>query len=310
MSTDKVEQAAKRMMHIFQGRTDVYGGDEGRAIYRPLNIGTVMLHLLGNTGVGVYPYIHTDSDPIVYWGCCDIDTGDWSEAYMLAVALQGMGLKPWVERSRSKGWHIWIFVDQGVTPAQMRRCLKVAYQAIGLPAKEANPKSETLRPNQLGNYVRLPYKGGWHNHVTRQCMMIGWGPTCDGGVFSLQGFLGEPDDQIFSDRNKIIHWANKWYQPPSKFDGVLDLEAAMSDEQTATLVAGLPYGVRYLWENGPKEADRSATLQALAYNIARLGVPPVDCFWLIKTADRMWGKYHLRVDGDGYLADICERAYK
>jgi hypothetical protein len=59
-----------------------------------------------------------------------------------------MDIEPHIERSRSKGWHIWVFASHPVTAKAMRRALKVAYAAIELPAKEANPKSETLNVGQ------------------------------------------------------------------------------------------------------------------------------------------------------------------
>lgn len=293
----------------FAGRTDAWGGDEGRAVWQPLTDKLVKAHLLGSTGIGIYP-IHQrtmDDEPLrVRWGCCDIDTGDWREAYRLGYALEGMGMLPWIERSRSKGWHIWVFAEDWVEAWEMRRALKVAYSAIGLPAKEANPKSEHLRPNQLGNYVRLPYKGWFAegNKPTRQVMMKNFDSKHDGEVMSFEEFMATPKGVATS---TIRKWAAKWHEP--KRTVTVNVEELLSDEKLVQLADRMKPFTRKVWAEGPKNADRSATLQALAYELQKQGFDPQECFQLIAAADRMWGKYHLRHDGEGYITDIVERVY-
>lgn len=313
-----------RFYNLFDGRHDVYGGDDGRAIYQPYNEATALRHLEGIEGIGVYPCMHAhDGNLWVKWGCCDIDTGDWNEAFMLATALQGMGLRPWIERSRSKGWHVWVFVNSWIPASDMRRCLKVAYSAIDLQAKEANPKQETLRENQLGNYVRLPYKAGLIINPERQCMMAEWNRYSDGVVLTFPQFIEGKDQRFqsawgdpytwkhpgfYSDTNVVSRWAAKWYERPKQLEVSTETPAYPS-AQVIDIAARLPQNTGRVWKWGPKTADRSATLQAIAFQCARSGFKPADTYQLILDADRRWGKYHQRPDGEGYIADIVERAY-
>lgn len=299
--------AADMMMHTFAGRTNAWGGDEGRAIWQPVTHQLVQGHLEGTTPIGIYPIREraTDDEPLlVRWGCCDIDTGDWSEAYMLGRALESMRLEPWVERSRSKGWHIWVFATDWVEAWEMRRALKVAYSAIGLAAKEANPKSEKLRQSQLGNYVRLPYKGWYAGSQTRQVMMTNFDRNHDGEVMSLEEFLTETKG-VSTDT--IKHWASKWHEPKRTVN--VSVESLLDDKQLANLANRMKHKTRTVWQNGPVKADRSATLQALAYALSLQGFNPQETYQLIYAADLMWGKYHQRHDGEGYIADIVERVY-
>ena len=264
-------------------------------------------HLDGSQGIGIYPIRErstVDDLLVVQWGCCDIDTGDWNEAYRLGYALEKMGLEPWVERSRSKGWHIWVFADDWVEAWVMRRALKVAYGAIDLRAKEANPKSESLRPDQLGNYVRLPYKGGLNTLVDRQCMMKNISRTSDGVPMSLDEFMDSP---VGVPTERLKEWAAKFYEPPRKHH--VSVETLLSDEGLALLAARMKRQTRNVWENGPQKADRSATLQALGHAFANQGFTIQECFQLVHAADRMWGKYHERANGDDYIVDIVERCY-
>lgn len=296
-----------RMYDTFIGRTDAWGGDDGRAIWQPVTKTLVAGHLDGSQGIGIYPIrqrANEDSPLLVKWGCCDIDTGDWNEAFTLGLALERMGLEPWIERSRSKGWHLWVFADEWVHAWEMRRALKVAYNVIGLPAKEANPKSEHLRVEQLGNYVRLPYKGGLVSTPERQVMMKNISRRTDGEPMSLDEFVETPKGVS---AGIIKDWASKYYEPPRKTK--VAVEDMLNDEALALLASRMDPRTYQVWANGPKNADRSATLQALGHAFAKQGYTPQECFQLVSAADRMWGKYHERSNGDGYIVDIVERCY-
>lgn len=298
---------AHGLYDLFRGRTDAYGGDDGRAIWKPVTVELVQGHLDGTEAIGIYPIeqrANDDDRMLVRWGCCDIDTGEWREAYMLCVALQGMGATPYVERSRSKGWHVWVFAEDWVEAWEMRRMLKVAYKAIDLAAKEANPKSESLRASQLGNYVRLPYKG-WTPDSTRQVMMKNWSVTSDGVPMEPREFF---DTVVKTPTGTIRKWAAKWYEPPRVT--VVSTETLLEDADLKVLADRMDCHTYKLWAEGPKKADRSETLLALAFALRNKLFTPQECYQLVHAADRMWGKYHLRPDGDNYIADIVERAYK
>ena len=292
----------QKFIDIFSGRQDAYGSDHGSAIWRAPTHDDYVRHLEGVDGMGIYPVRPTALGPTVRWGCCDIDTGDWQEAYMLAVALSGMGLKPHIERSRSKGWHIWIFSDDWVPAATMRRCLKVAYAAIDLPAKEANPKSENLRPDQLGNYVRLPYKSAAIMRVERQTMMKGWGRNNDGSPLPLQDFLSMSFTDLYSEATAIARWAAKWHEPKRR-------DIYVSHENTADAVGlanRLPSTWKQTWLTG-EVRDRSATFVAMAYDLAKRGWQPQDVFDILWNCP--WNKYRDRNNGEVYVQDIVERAF-
>lgn len=300
---EELSDATTRFADVFCGNGRAYGGDEGRAVWATVNVTTYERHLTGQEPMGIYPVVHTpDERTIVKWGCCDIDTGDWNEAYMLATALQGMGFRVWVERSRSKGWHLWVFSDAWVDAKTMRRALKVAYAAIGLPAKEANPKSENLRPNQLGNYVRLPYKSGLVvPKPERQTMVGGWDRHNDGVPMSFTDFISTPDVLMFTDHRKIHYWASKWYEPPRKH-----IHVEVDDTDVLALAAVLPTDWRDTWREG-NVRDRSATFVAMAHNLAKMGWQPQDVFTILWGCP--WNKYRDRNDGVGYVQDIVERAF-
>jgi len=306
------------MFIIFTGRIDSYGQDVpkdgdpaagGMRVDQPLTLRHLEGHLRGEIGIGVYPTYH-DANGVLWasWGCCDIDTGDWTEAYQLATALRAMGMVPHIERSRSKGWHIWIFPETDVEAWEMRRALKVAYAAIELPAKEANPKSEQLKPGQVGNYVRLPYKGfmvgGFDEMRARQCFMVGWDAKNEGFPIGATDWLYEFDSSFLTNTNTIKDWAKRYVEPPRKH--IVNLEG-LDEPETAALVSKLPGDLKLFVQNGPIN-DRSAGLVALGHKLRQQKYTAKEIYSVLSVADAVWGsKYGSRPDGDKWLIDIVER---
>lgn len=310
-----LSKLAQKMFYVFAGRLDAYGQDTGAdgkggmRVDAPLTPQIIENHLKGKHGVGVYPTWHADDGTLMAsWGCCDIDTGDWSEAYALATTLRAMGMVPHIERSRSKGWHVWVFPEADVTAAQMRRALKVAYQAIELPAKEANPKQETLKPGQVGNYVRLPYKGvtkpGNVMVTERQTFMSGWDARSDGVPVSASDWLYEYDNSFTTPKAIVEEWAARWKEPPRKHIVELD---AMSEEQLKATIGHLPGDLYLFVKNGP-QSDRSAGLVALAHKLRAQGYTAKEIYGVITVAHSQWGsKYQNHHNPEKYLLDIVER---
>lgn len=300
-----------KMLDLFGGRMDAWGQDvlidgkmTGRAKHGPVTHDLMLDHLHGRQGVGIYPMWQQNDEWWVKWGCCDIDTGDWSEAYGLATVLRSMGFTPFVERSRSKGWHVWVFADSPVQASAMRRALKVAYATIDLQAREANPKSERLRDGQLGNYVRLPFKGALVEPTDRQVMMTGWDADGDGLPVRVADWFNGFDANMRIHPETIRYWASKWKEPTKKhFDN-----PQLSEEQLRRTFKTMNRDLFDFVANGPKGAgDRSEALVALAFKCKRFGYTPEEIYGIVDAADQRWGKYHLRPDGQEYLLDIVER---
>lgn len=303
-----VEMLEHKMLHLFGGRMDAYGLDGDPhpvAVRGQVTHELIRDHLEGRQGVGIYPMWHQAERWWVKWGCCDIDTGDWSEAYGLAVCLRAMGFAPFVERSRSKGWHVWVFSDGPVEAKNMRRALKVAYATVGLQAREANPKAESLRPDQLGNYVRLPFKGALQGEVLeRQVFTQGWDQDSDGIPVSVATWFNEFESGFRAHPSMVEYWADKWKEPERQ----RMTKPQVSEAQLRTMFRGMRKDLFDFVRDGPPgDGDRSEALVALAFKLKRAGYSPQEIYSVVDAADRRWGKYHLRPDGEIYLLDIVER---
>ena len=69
-------------------------------------------HLKDSPAIGVYPLVAQDDGIKVWWGCVDFDEGieeSYIHAKNLREVLKQLGVTSWVERSRSKGFHVWVF---------------------------------------------------------------------------------------------------------------------------------------------------------------------------------------------------------
>lgn len=158
---------------IFTGRVDAFGTDEGKCVRKPVTLDTYRAHLEGQRAIGIYPLL---DDGTVRFCCGDIDTAkkghandasdraalDGGRTLIAQLAKYGVVTGVYLERSRSRGTHVWLFFQRPVPAYTARRLLQAAALACGVSV-EVFPKQDTLSPNEtparLGNYINLPYVG-------------------------------------------------------------------------------------------------------------------------------------------------------
>jgi hypothetical protein len=148
------------MCRLFAGRTDAVGATSGGCVR--ISGATDFLdamrrHLNGEAGMGAYCFL---PDGTTTWGCIDIDTSDIGLSRNIMRLLAKLGVTSWLEVSRSKGYHVWLFASSPVPVKVMRDAQLAVGQMLGADLKECNPKQYTLPDGAIGNYVRLPYLGG------------------------------------------------------------------------------------------------------------------------------------------------------
>jgi hypothetical protein len=288
-------------IQLFRGRGDVYGHDEGRCVKEKLTVQHWERHLLGEHGIGIYPAVPTSTEPICAWGCTDIDVEDHSQALLLQQTLQVAGITSWVEKSRSKGYHVWIFTTAPVSATAMRNMQLVAHQVADMDPKEVNPKQTDVTAHKYGNYVRLPYMGGAVHTPDRRVII-----TDQQTPIPLDVFL----DEAASSANtpEMIMQIASMYQPPKQQHVVIDISDPSNDlAEGMRTISPLGY---VIWRDGPLEGrDRSRTLVRLAHLCKDSEMSPSACSMVIRDADRRWGKFHERPNGDMEIDKIVQRVY-
>lgn len=286
---------------LFRGRGDVYGHEEGRCVKEPLTTDIFAGHLTGMTlPIGVYPIVPLRGGFHVVWGCSDIDIEDLPMARRIQQALEAAGIVSWVERSRSKGYHVWVFAAGLVPASDMRRMLLLAHQVAEVPAREVNPKQEVLTGGNYGNYVRLPYPNIYDLGTDKRRVLDQYDQPIPFEQFVMDAHAtrNQPED--------IARIAALWV-PPKPTVAVRNLEVCESVDEALRKLS--PLG-KVIWRDGPLEGrDRSSTLTKLAHECVRSGMNPSETKVLITDADLRWGKYHMRPNGEMEIDKLVVRVF-
>jgi hypothetical protein len=312
------EPYVKAFATLFAGNGTAYGTEDGGCVRSAPTLDILNDHLFGSKWIGIYPCDRDQAgDLYCKWGCVDYDEGDevsFEKAKRLIFALRAIGIPAYPERSRSKGWHVWVFAAEPVLAATMRRALLAACQVAQAESKEVNPKSEELPEGSLGNYVRLPYPCGPKNEGRRMVYsQVDSGEWFDSnedrGIWSpmpLEDFLQRV--QLASPARLEVA-AARWRQPPTVPLSTVGL--SQDEDEPEALLRLLP-GLAYtIWKEGPLDgADRSSTLLRFAREVHAYGFTPEQAFQLLCSADRRWGKYLARPGGEREIEKIVRRFYQ
>lgn len=285
--------AIETFKDLFSGRQDHYGTWTGGSVKGELTYGRFGKHLYGEELIGIYPM---RNDSMVKWGCSDIDIDDIDSARNLQTALKVKDIPSYVEKT-VKGYHVWVFAEDWIPAAIMRRALLSAHQAIKYPAKEVNPKQEEA--TGLGNYVRLPYPNGINELPATRYVMFDTADT----AMTLNQFLASA--KYNRAPLNLLQPLAELYKPPRR--------AMVEPAPNAPIQWSLKYINGYIaniWRNGPVSGgDRSTTLVRMVHYMREFGTPINHAYNILVDADKRWGKFHERPDAVVHLTKIIEDAY-
>ena len=263
-------------------------------------------HLYRGPSIGVYPLFLSENDFWVYWGCVDWDTGPTESlihARNVREALRQLGVAAWVERSRSKGFHLWVFFDGAQPAVDVRRGLIAVCGLVDAPTTEVNPKQVELSERGWGNGVRLPY-GHLRNPGGYNEMVNGNGtPT----RVHVRAFTAEATaTRATTDAWKPVR---SLWKPPER-----PRRGPMGVTPTTGPLEGLAAFLRGLGPEpspGKPHGDRSVALWKLACAMTRQGYARATVLAELRAADIEWGrKFADRPDGDQQLEQLLDRAHR
>lgn len=294
------DSQVKRFMRLFRGRLDAYGSEEGGCVKQSVTEELFKEHLAGTTPIGIYPIVPHHGEYWCVWGCSDIDIEDYSLAVNLQAALNAAGVYAHIERSRSKGYHVWVFTDRPVLAKDMRRMFLAAHQVADIPPREVNPKQETLVGASYGNYVRLPY-AGVDTPTDKRRILHGYDQP-----IHIDEFLNLAE--VYLTPKETVERLASFYKPPV---------ATVQFNENYVPCESLPDAMRKLsplgkviWRDGPLPTkDRSSTLAKLGHECVRSGLNPSETKVVVTDADLRWGKYHLRTNGELEIDKLVQRVF-
>lgn len=246
----------------FAGRTDVYGTydtESGRSwqVKNPVSIDVVSRHLSGIQPLGIYPLVGEN----VFFAVVDFDSHNADLPAAFRSLARDTGICTYIERSKSKGYHCWWFVESSGVKAQLiRTAMSILLKKIGAPSTEIFPKqNRLLAKTQYGNFINLPLFG---HHVSQGrtaflnehmkpfedqwALLAGIKPVSRGALFKIAGEDLSSPSRTTSINNRAVTDRRKYGLKPCAekilAEGITDYQRVACFRLAVQLkLAGYPF---------------------------------------------------------------------
>lgn len=293
----KPENAAK--VHLFRNRfhglEHVYGTYDPRTgwswqVKAPVTDQVVLNHLKGVRPYGIYLLVGDRTGAVT----ADFDRDDGNAPMDFVAAARHHGVPTYIERSKSKGFHVWTFFGADGVVARKARCVfRFILAEIGQPGTEVFPKQDALTPHSehYGNFINAP----------------------------LFGRLVPNGRNVFVDPAQGLEpYLNQWAFLESvdcvletTLDEVIEINGLGSEDKKLDTPTGLSLGVfkqssslppcaQRMLCGGVSENQRVACFR-LALHLKRLGLP----YELVVAVLREWARKNHPANGKGIIT-TCE----
>jgi hypothetical protein len=147
---------------LFTGLPGVYGTydlstGKVRQVKEPVTDQVLLAHLKGERPYGVYLLMEDRIRALAV----DFDTDELSYPLAFKAGALRYNLFTSIERSKSKGFHVWMFFAEGGVPARKARLVASSILAyMDKPDTEIFPKQDALDPQRsYGNFINAPLFG-------------------------------------------------------------------------------------------------------------------------------------------------------
>lgn len=118
-------------------------------------------HVDGTKRIGVYPLHNGDGTGPGGWAkwiAADIDDKDFKKALNIKQRLDILGIEAYIERSKSKGYHIFSFFNKDIEAYKLRLVYNMVLDQLGIKC-ELFPKQDEVKDEAFGNFINLPLFG-------------------------------------------------------------------------------------------------------------------------------------------------------
>ena len=148
--------------NLFSGQPDFYGTYDpstrkARVVKARVTDKVIWAHLSGKQPYGVFLLVKDRTRAIAI----DFDTKNRMPAADFVFRSKHYGISVYIERSKSKGYHCWIFFDElGAIAYKARLVVNHILEDIEQSDAEVFPKQDALGRNvQFGNFINAPLFG-------------------------------------------------------------------------------------------------------------------------------------------------------
>jgi len=156
------DEKVRIFQRLFSGLTNVYGTynqhtGRVRQVKEPVTEGVIWAHLTGKRSYGVY-LLNGDKSKAL---AVDFDENELCLPIAFRAGAKRYGMSAYIERSKSKGYHVWIFFDErGVPACKARLVARKILVDMGKPETEMFPKQDALANGvSYGNFINAPLFG-------------------------------------------------------------------------------------------------------------------------------------------------------
>lgn len=249
----------------FSGAANVYGTYDphtGRSwqVKQPVTDRVLRDHIEGRRPYGVYLLTGDRIRALAV----DFDAEDLGPPIEFINAARQYGITAYLERSKAKGYHAWVFFDAGgVLARQARLVARHILTEIGHPHTEVFPKQDKLlHPGFYGNFINAPLFGRLLP-AGRSAFLNsgrGWRPYVD------QWVLLQAVQRISTSHLDEIIELNDLRSPK------LNASAASPPRTVTFRSFGLPPCAQRMLNEGVSENQRVACFR-LAVSLKKAGIP-------------------------------------
>jgi hypothetical protein len=274
---------------LFTGLADAYGtydpvSGRARQVKAPVTDKVILDHLLGHKPYGVYLLVKDRTRAIAV----DFDSDNRLTVSEFVGRAKHYDIPAYIERSKSKGYHAWVFFqEEGVPARKARLVMHHLLDEIEKAEAEIFPKQDSLETNtRYGNFINAPLFG----------TLVRQGKT----VFvDLMSFNPYPDQWDFLESVAKLK--------ESDLDTIIEMND-LSAAQTSTDLGhnptknnsrhALPICARKMLQDGVSQFQRSSCFR-LAVHLKRLGLP----FDMAVAALKTWALKNRPINGKGIIRD-------
>lgn len=222
---------------------------------------TIYNHLKGIQPYGFYPL----NGKITSVGIADFDEQDPEKPLAFHSFARDWGFPTYIERSKSKGHHVWMFFNEsGVAAQKVRRVMRWFLDEIGEPWTEIFPKQDVIHlVTNFGNFINAPLFG----------KLVFEGKTV---------FLNPEDMKSYTNQWEVLENIERIQE--KQLDEFIKTEIGDELEENDPLknkatpetlsvrVYPLPVCIRRMLEEGVRYDQRVACFR-LAIHLKRVGIP-------------------------------------
>jgi hypothetical protein len=274
---------------LFTGLPHAYGtydtmSGSARQVKASVTDKVIYNHFMGSQPYGIYLLVKDRTRAIAV----DFDSENQQTAVSFVNRAKHYGIFTYIERSKSKGYHVWIFFEeQGVLAKKARLVVHHLLNEIEEPDTEIFPKQDALDTNNpYGNFINAP----------------------------LFGPLVRQGKTVFVDMMSFTPYPNQWDLLESvhrmterDLDEIIELDGlslaptypnlnhTSANDNTRY---GLPVCARKILRDGASQNQRTSCFR-LAVHLKRLGLP----YDVAVAALRTWALKNKTQNGKGVIRD-------